>query len=366
MPPAGKDTLVYVGTHTGARSKGIHLFKLQTTDLEVSQNITLAPLGIAAETPNPTYLELDLKRRVLFTVNELDKLDGKPTGGVSAFAIEPTGKLKLLNQRPSQGTGPCHLALDKEGRNLLVANGGSGSVTVFPVATDGTLGEATDSVQHTGKSVRAKGPRTQGVALDPAGKFAYACDTGLDRVLVYGFDAQRGKLTPSKPAFLALKAGAGPRRIVFRPDGQFAYVVNELSSTISALRCDAGTGAVTEVQTISTLPEYFDGRNNAAELGIHPTGKYLYVSNLGHNSLVLFSIDPEKGTLAYVEEQGTGGTKPRYFGIEPSAKHLAISNHDSDTVLVCRIDAGNGRLKPSGVFTTVPSPACVRFLPPAR
>jgi 6-phosphogluconolactonase len=152
--------------------------------------------------------------------------------------------------------------------------------------------------------------------------------------------------------------------MVFRPDGRFAYVVNELSSTVTAFAYASNTGVLKEAQTVTTLPKYFDGANTGAEVGVHPSGRYLYVSNRGHNSVVLFGIDPEKGTLTYIEEQGTGGSTPRHFGIEPSAKHLAIANQDSNTVLMCRIDAGNGRLTPSGVFASAPSPVCVKFLPP--
>jgi len=363
-------TLVYVGTYTGSKSKGIYLFRLQTENLDVSQNITLVPLGLAVETSSPSFIELDLKRRLLFAVNELNEFEGKPTGAVSAFSIDPAkGTLTLLNQRPSMGTGPCHLVLDKDGRHLLVANYGSGSVSVLPVGANGQLGAATDVVQHAGKSIhpeRQKGPHAHCVTLDRANRFAFVCDLGLDKVLVYRFDSQQGKLTPHDPPSAQLKPGAGPRHMVFRPDDRFAYVVNELNSTITAFRYDADAGILHDVQTVSTLPEYFDGPNFPAEIGMHPSGKWVYASNRGHNSVVLFNVDLERGTLTYVEEQGTGGFKPRHFGIEPSAKHLAIGNQDSDTVLVARIDAGNGRLKPSGVFANAPSPACVKFLPPAE
>ena len=358
-----KETLVYAAT-----SKGIQLFWLQTKNLEVSQNITLVPLGLAADTPNPSFIELDLKRRRLFCVNGVQTFEGKPTGAVSAFAIDPdTGKLTLLNQRSSMGSGPCHLVLDQQGRNLLVANYTSGNVAVLPVGPDGRLGEATAVVQHTGKSVnpdRQEGPHPHCVTLDPANRFAFVCDLGLDKVLIYRFDAQQGKLTPSEPAFASLKPGAGPRHMTFRPDGRFAYVVNELDSTITAFAYLPETGALKELQTVPTLPPYYDGPNFPAEIGIKPSGEYLYASNRGHESLVVFGIDQDKGTLKYIEEQNAGGKTPRHFGIEPSGKHLAIANQDSDSLLVCRIDPENGRLKPSGVFAEAPSPVCVKFLPP--
>jgi len=363
--PAKNETLVYAGT-----SKGIQLFWLQTKNLEVSQNITLVPLGLAADIPNPSFIELDLKRRRLFCVNGVQTFEGKPTGAVSAFAIDPdTGKLTLLNQRSSTGSGPCHLVLDKEGRNLLVANYSGGNVAVLPVGPDGRLGEATAVVQHTGKSVnpdRQEGPHPHCVTLDPANRFALVCDLGLDKVLIYRFDAEQGKLTPSEPAFASLKPGAGPRHLTFHPGGRFAYVVNELDSTITAFAYLPETGALKELQTVSTLPPYYDGPNFPAEIGIKPSGEYLYASNRGHESLVVFGIDRDKGTLKYIEEQNSGGKTPRHFGIEPSGKHLAIANQDSDTLLVCRIDPENGRLKPSGVFAQAPSPVCVKFLPPAE
>ena len=363
--PAKNETLVYAGT-----SKGIQLFWLQTKNLEVSQNITLVPLGLAADTPNPSFIELDLKRRRLFCVNGVQTFEGKPTGAVSAFAIDPdTGKLTLLNQRSSMGSGPCHLVLDKEGRNLLVANYSGGNVAVLPVGPDGRLGEATAVVQHTGKGVnpdRQEGPLPHCVTLDPANRFALVCDLGLDKVLIYRFDAEQGKLTPSEPAFASLKPGAGPRHLTFHPGGRFAYVVSELDSTITAFAYLPETGALRELQTVSTLPPYYDGPNFPAEIGIKPSGEYLYASNRGHESLVVFGIDRDKGTLKYIEEQNSGGKTPRHFGIEPSGKHLAIANQDSDTLLVCRIDPENGRLKPSGVFAQAPSPVCVKFLPPAE
>jgi 6-phosphogluconolactonase len=309
---------------------------------------------MAAETPNPSFFEIDLKRRLLFAVNEVDD------GSVSAFATDPaTGKLTLLNKQPSKGKSPCHLALGPDGRNLLVTNCGSGSVAVLPVAADGKLGEATDVVQPAGE-----GGRVQGVTLDPAGRFAFVGAPGLDKVMSYRLDAAKGKLTPNEPAFVATGEKTGPRQLAFRPDGKFAYVINELNSTISAFAYDAETGALTELQNLSTVPGYFDGANITADIQMHSSGKYVFVSNDGHNSVVLFTIDKDKGELNWVEEQGTGGVAPRHFGIEPSGGHLAISNQGSDKVLASRIDGGNGRLKPSGIFAEMPSPACVRFLPP--
>ena len=356
------DTLAYVGTFTKGQSKGIYAFRLATENLEISQNPTLVPLGLAAETPNPAFLEVDPKRRVVFAANDIHEFQGKPSGAISAFAVNAaTGKLSLLNQQPSMGPAPCHLALDRQRRNLLVTNCIAGSVAVLPVAADGRLGPPSQVVQHPGTK-----PHTHGVTLSPDNRSAFACDMGLDRLMAYRYDEQKGKLTPAAVPIIPMKAGSGPRHMVFRPDGQYAYVVGSKNSTITTFAHDAKTGRLREVEAVSTLPPWFDGTSTAAELAVHPSGAYLYVSNRGHNSVVLFTVDPKKGTLTYVEEQDTGGKTPRHFALDAGAKHLTVLNQDSDSALVCRIDTDNGRLKPSGVSTPVVSPACIAFLPPKQ
>ena len=358
-----KDTLVYVGTYTGAKSKGIYLYKL-------SENGSLAPLGVAAETPNPSFLELDPGRKLLFAVSEISAFEGKPTGAVSSFAIDPTsGKLKFLNQRSSHGTGPCHLVLDRERRHVLVANYGSGSVAVLPIGNDGLLGEATAAIQHNGKSVhpdRQKGPHAHCVTMAPDNRFVFVCDLGLDQVLSYRFDAQRGKLTPNQPPFASLKPGAGPRHMVFRPDARFAYVINELDSTITAMAYDSKAGALHPLQSVSTLPQDYSGKNTTAEIDIHPSGKFLYGSNRGQDTVVVFQVDGDKGTLTRVADHKTGGKTPRHFGIDPSGRLLAVGNQASDTIQLCEIDSQSGQLQPSAALAEAPSPVCIRFLPPSN
>jgi 6-phosphogluconolactonase len=366
--PPTNATLVYVGTFTDtpAKSKGIYSFWLRTGSNEVSQNLTLRPLGVAAETPSPAFLALDLKRRLLFCANETDSFAGKPGGGVSAFSIDAAGKLKPLNQRSSMGLRPCHLVLDKTGRNLLVANYNSGNVAVLPVAADGRLGEATCVVQDTGKGPnpqRQQEPHAHCAALSPDNRFAFVCDLGTDKVMIYKFDAEHGKLTPNDPPFATVKPGAGPRHIVFHPNGKFAYVINEIDSTISAFAYDAKTGALKELQTLSSLPGDYHGPNTAAEIAIVPSGKFLFASNRGNETVALFDIDSDKGTLQWVVGQNTGGKTPRHFAIEPGGRQLAICNQDSGTVAVWRIDAGNGRLNIASGFAEVPSPVCAVFLP---
>jgi 6-phosphogluconolactonase len=370
-PAAGalaEETLAYVGTYTRGASQGIYLFRLEVDNPEVSQNVLLVPLGLAAEAENPSFLEIDAQRRLVFAVNEVEEFAGQPSGAVSAFASDPTtGRLELINQRASGGAGPCHLALDQTGRYVLVANYGGGSAAVLPVAPDGRLGEATDFVQHAGSSVdpqRQEGPHAHCVTVSPDNRFVFVCDLGLDKVMAYRFNAEEGKLAPSDPPFATVAPGAGPRHMAFRPDGKYAYVINELNSTITAFAYDRNSGRLAEVQTISTLPEFYDGSNTTAEIDVHPSGKFLYASNRGRNSVVLFTIDDESGALAYVEEKSTGGQTPRHFGIQPSGDHLAIANQGTNTLLLCRVDGDNGRLKPSGVFAEAPTPVCIKFLPP--
>ncbi len=364
-----KDTLVYVGTYTVGKttSRGIYLFRLQTPN-DASANIVLQPLGLAAESVDPAFLALDEKHRRVFAVNEIDNFDGGRTGSVTAFAINPvTGRLDRLNQKSSMGAGPCHLTIDRDGRNVLIANYSGGTVAVLRVEADGKLGAATSVIQHVGKSVnpqRQEAPHPHCVTLDPANRFAFVCDLGLDKVLAYKFDPQAGKLTPAAQPFAALKPGAGPRHMVFRPDGKFAYVFNELNSTVTGFAYAADSGTLTEIETVSSLPPRFDGANSGAEIAMHPGGRWLYASNRGRNSVALFAIDRQKGTLKFVEDLATGGKTPRHFGLEPGAKHVAICNQDSNTILMARIDPATGRMMPATVFADAPSPVCAVFLPP--
>jgi 6-phosphogluconolactonase len=253
------------------------------------------------------------------------------------------------------GTAPCHLFITPGARHLVVANCGDGSVAVLPVADDGQLGAPTDVI---------KGVKASCISGDPAGKFLFVCEPFSDKVLAYQLEFATGKLQARTP--ISVKAGAVPRQIVFRPDARFAYVLNQKASTITTLAYDATAGTLKEIEGVSTVPEYFDGANAAHDLRVHISGKYLYASNIGHDSVVLFNIDKDKGTLTYVEEQGTGGRHPKEFGMQPSGGHMAISLPESNQVLASRIDETNGRLKPSGIFADVPSPASIRFLPPAQ
>lgn len=366
--PAATDTIVYVGTYTGRQSKGIYAYRLDAKSAAAGE-ATLLPLGLAVETPSPSFLVVEPKRRLVFAANEIDSFEGKATGAVSAFSVDAaTGKLKLINQQPSMGTGPCHVALDRDGKFLFVANYNSGSFAVLPVAADGHLGAPTTVIQNTGKSANAErqsGPHAHGITFDPANRFVFFVDLGLDQILGYRFDSATGKLTPTEPAFASVKPGSGCRHLVFRPDGKFAYVMNEMVSTVTVFSYEANTGKLTEVQTTSSLPPGSDTKSSGAEIAVYPSGKWLYVSNRGHDSVAQFEIDQQKGTVTFAAAQPSGGKIPRHFAFFPSGKQLAIANQNSNSILLCRVDEKTGRLQPAGTLTETPSPVCVVFLPPA-
>jgi 6-phosphogluconolactonase len=353
---------VYVGTYTGKNSKGIYRFEL---DLTTGQ---LTPRGLAGETANPSFLAIHPSHRFLYAVGEIDQFKGKKTGAVYAFAIEPkTGKLTLLNQQPSGGGGPCHVLVDREGKHVLVANYGGGSVSALPILADGRLGEATATVQHQGSSVnkqRQEGPHAHSINLDPANRFAFAADLGLDKVLIYRFDPVKGTLTANEPPAGMAAPGAGPRHFAFHPDGRHAYVINELQSTVTLFDYDPERGALKTGQTITTLPKDFAGKSWTAEVQVHPSGKFLYGSNRGHDSIAIFSIDGQTGELKAVGHQGKGIKTPRNFGIDPSGRLLIVANQDGNSLVVFCIDPQTGELAPAGDSVEAPTPVCVKMMAP--
>jgi 6-phosphogluconolactonase len=351
--------LVYIGTYTGSGSKGIYLLRL---DLDKG---TLTSLGVAAESSNPSFLAIHPNEQFLYTVNELDDFTGKKSGAVSVFKVQPrSGKLELLNQQPSEGSGPCHVTVDRAGKNVLVANYSGGSIAVFSIANDGGLGPATAFIQHQGSSVdpnRQEGPHAHSINVDAANRFAVAADLGLDKLFVYRFDPTRGRLVPNDPPWTKVAPGAGPRHFAFHPNGHYAYVINEMQCTVTAFRYDPERGTLTELQTIPTLPRAVRKGDSTAEVQVHPSGKFLYGSNRGHNSISVFAIDPKTGKLTLVENQPTQGKTPRNFGIDPTGAYLLAANEDSDTVVLFRIDPATGKLEATGQKVAVPKPVCVKF-----
>ena len=353
------ESLVYVGTYTRKNSKGIYAWRFQPSTGE------LTSVGLVAETANPSFLAVHPNRRFLYCANEISNYGGKEAGSASAFSINAeTGQLTPLNT-VSVGASPAFITVDKTGRHALVANYGAGTVVVLPIHQDGSLGEATSLIQHTGSSVnpqRQAGPHPHSVNMSPDNRFAIVADLGLDKVLVYRFDATAGKITPNDPPYVKVQPGGGPRHFAFHPNGRFGYVISEMRSTVTAFLWDTGRGALKELQTISSLPKDFTGRSTCAEIAVHPNGRFLYGSNRGHNSIAMFTVDPRKGMLAFLGTVPTEGRTPRNFRIDPTGSWLFVANQDTDNIVLFRIDQRTGQLTPTGKSIEVPVPVCIRFL----
>ncbi len=360
-PAAKAQYIAYVGTYTSkTTSKGIYAYRF---DAEKGQ---LSPIGAPTESADPSFLAVHPNGKYLYAVNEIANFNGGTGGAVSAFAIDAkTGALKFLNQVPTRGAGPCYLSLDKTGNYVLVANYDGGSIASFPVHDDGTLGTAAGFVQHSGSGPdkeRQEGPHAHWIGTSPDNRFALAADLGLDQVLVYGFDSSKGLFTPLLSGFAKVKPGAGPRHLAFNPNGKFAYVLSEMDSSVTVFSYQAKTGAFTSLQTISTLPKDFSGPKQAAEIAVHPSGKFLYASSRGHDSIAVFAIDEKKGTLTSLGQVLTGGKTPRHFAIDPTGTYLLAENQDSNNIVVFHIDAATGNLTPTGQTVEVPSPVCITFV----
>lgn len=354
-----RELVVYVGTYTtspNSHSEGIYVCRLDLSSGELRR------VAVARGVVNPSFLTIDRRKQFLYAVNEVETFAGKAGGAVSSFSIDQkTGALKFLNQQPSAGSGPCHLTVDRAGKFVLVANYDGGSVAVLPVS-HGHLGAPVDMVQHLGSSVnpeRQKGPHAHGVVLDGNNRFVFVPDLGLDRIMIYRFDSGSGKLSANSEPAAKLKPGAGPRHFAFHHNGRWAYVINELDSTVTAFAYDSARGILKESQTISTIPGDFSGQNSCAEIEVAPDGRFLYGSNRGHDSIVAFSIDQETGKLAFVEHVSSGGKTPRNFAIDPTGGFLLAANQNSDSVVSFRIDALSGKLSPTGHAVEIPTPVCV-------
>ena len=352
----------YVGTYTGKKSQGIYSFTFNAATGEVGKP------ELAVETVNPSFLAIHPDGKHLYAIGEVAEVAGKKGGGVSAFVIEPDGKLKLLNQASTVGAGPAHLSLDKSGRVALAANYGGGSVVALPIKADGSVGEHTGFVQHKGKSVtkRQNQPNAHSVNVSPDNRFAFVADLGLDKILIYKLDTSKGTLTPNDPPFTSVAPGSGPRHFAFHPGGKFAYVINEINLTMAAFSYDAAKGALTEIQTVSTLPAA-DGPGpkpgwSTAEVVAHPNGKFLYGSNRGHDTIAVFSVATD-GKISLVENAPAEVKTPRNFNLDPTGKWLFTEGQGSDTIALFKVDQGTGKLTATGTKLEVGSPVCMKFLP---
>jgi 6-phosphogluconolactonase len=357
--PRSGELLVYVGTYTTGKSEGIYLYRLNLSSGELKHVATTS--GVV----NPSFLAIAPSRRYLYAVNEVEEFAGKKSGALSAFAVDQrTGELTLLNRQPSLGGAPCYVVVDQTGRFVLVANYAGGNVAVLKVNSDGSLGEATDVKQDLGSSINAErqeGPHAHCIVLDPANRFAYGCDLGTDKIMIFRFDARRGKLIPNRTPSVQAKPGAGPRHLTFHPGGKYVYVINELHATVTAFAQDQIRGNLKEVQTEPTLPKDFAGADTSADIHVSPNGRFLYCSNRGHDSIAAFKIDPRSGGLTFIAHESSGGKTPRNFAIDPTGAFLLTANQNSNNIVTFRLDSKTGRLGATGHVVEVPSPVCLKF-----
>jgi len=356
--PVLSERLVYVGTYTGETSRGIYAFRFDDT------SGGLTPLGLAAETPSPSFLTSSANGRVVFAVNELESFRGAASGSVTSFAADPaTAKLTEISVQPTRGAGPCHLALDRTGRYLAVANYGGGNFSLFPVTADGRLQPATSVVAgEQAELVPSKPAARLGhmVGFDARNRFLLAADKGLDQVLVYRFDPSKGVLTPNRPASASLPPGSGPRHFAFHPNGKWLFAINELASTITTFTWDQAAGKLTPGGSVPTRPADVT-TGTTAEIAVHPSGRFVYGSNRGHDSIVVFRVG-DGGALTLVQYESTRGKTPRHFALDSTGRWLIAANQQSGTLAVFSIDQNTGRLSPVGPLTSVGSPVNILFM----
>jgi 6-phosphogluconolactonase len=348
--------LALVGTYTTkTQSKGIYALDFDSATGKMSSP------RLAAETPDPSFVAVHPNGKFAYAVNEAGK-----ASTVTSFSHDATtGKLTQLNQLPSQGEDPCYLSFDKTGKFVFVANYTSGGVAVFPILADGRLGPSTAVVQHHGtgpNKERQEGPHAHWIESSADNRFVFVADLGLDQILIYRFDSAKGTLQPNDPPFVKLAPAAGPRHVAFHPNGKFAFVLSEINSTVTAFSYDPAKGSFQQLQVISTLPKGFQGRNEPAEIAVHPSGKWLFASNRGKDSIAVFSIDLQTGALKQTGDHSTGGKEPRHFTLDPSGNFLLAENQNSDSIVEFRFDATSGTLTSTGQSVSVPSPVCLAFL----
>lgn len=352
--------LLYIGTYTRRGGKGIYVTRFNT---ETGQ---MGEVTLAAEASNPSFLALHPSQPILYAANELD--GGTQGGGqVSAFAIDASsGGLTFLNQQPTHGSAPCHLTADATASLVISTNYSSGSVAVMPLTPDGKLRPSNQVIQHEGSSVnhrRQQGPHAHSVTIDPTNTYAYICDLGMDKVMIYRMDWENGKLIPNEAQNWArVPAGSGPRHFAFTPDQRFAYAINELDSTVNGFAFDAADGSLADVCRLSTLPDDFDGSSHCADVHVHPSGRFLYGSNRGHDSIAVYAIDGESGELTSLGQTLTGGRNPRNFAIDPTGRWLLAANQDTDDIFVFAINQETGALTPTGHSVGASMPVCLTFV----
>ena len=358
-PPRSATLPVYVGTYTDGASKGIYRLELDTSSGKLSDPV------LAGEARNPSFLAWHPTKDVLYAVSETNAIGPEKSGGVVAFRVGANGTLEKINEQPSGGGHPCYVSVHPGGTHLFVANYTGGSVASFPIRADGGISNASALVEHSGASVhpsRQRRPHAHSILPVKGTPFVLAADLGIDRVLVYRFDGEKGSLAPNDPPGITAAPGAGPRHLALSPAGDAVFVMNELQSTVTSFAWDGKAGTLQATGTSSTLPAGFTGSNTTAEVTVHPSGRFVYGSNRGHDSIAVFRVDADR-TLTQVEIEPTQGNQPRHFAIDPTGTFLLAANQKSDSIVVFRINQESGALTSTGASVRVPTPVCVRFRP---
>lgn len=354
-----KRDLVFVGTYTEAPEQGILRYRFDPSSGK------LMPSGLAIPAVNPSFLARSYDGRFLFAVNETADYKGIPGGYVSSYRIlNDQGDLRFLGSQPTRGAHPCHVAVSADNRFLLVSNYTGGNVSVIPVAADGSLKESVCEIRHEGSGPnkeRQEKAHVHSVTLSADNRFACVCDLGLDQVVVYPFNKESGILDAAGKIIYHTAPGAGPRHFCFTGDGKLALLINELDSTLSLLSFDRNTGQLKEVTTQPTLPSEFTGQNTCADVHVHPSGRFVYGSNRGHDSIVLFALNREDRTLSQRAHFPTGGNTPRNFAIDPLGNFLMAANQNSGSIKVLRINPESGHLMPLDTVSGINKPVCINF-----
>jgi 6-phosphogluconolactonase len=365
--PTQQDYLVFAGTytrrlgHVDGQAEGIYAYRATLSDGALTQ------MSVTTGIANPSFVALDSQHRYLYAASEVKEFNGQTGGGVYAYTVNRrTGVLTFLNAQPAQGTDPCYVSIDATGRWVLAANYSSGSVIMYPVQADGSLGAASDFKQHEGSSVnprRQEGPHAHSFVIAPDNRYAFVPDLGMDKIMIYRLDLDNGKLSVGGQPWVQIEPGGGPRHFDIHPGQKFAYCNLEIGNKVVVFKYDEAAGTLEQMQSISTLPADFTGASHTADLHVHPSGRWLYCSNRGHDSIAMYSIDQNTGMLTFLGCEPTQGKVPRNFAIDPAGTLLLAANQNSSTVAAYHIDQQTGKLMPTGAVSPAPTPVCLKFVP---